>query len=220
MHADWALTPQRAAIHLPTATAVVADLHLGYSAARQRGGEAIPDPGPAESLASLRSLFERHSVRRLLIAGDLFERAFEAELAGQLLAMLATANVDLLGLVPGNHDRNLSDIQNFPIHPEGYHLGEWLVVHGDGELPPGPLVYGHFHPSVRWGNLTAACFLISPQHIVLPAFSRDAAGVNVVGDPRWGDYRCLVPVGEEVLDFGRVNDLTRSRLGPRRGGRP
>jgi len=220
MHPAWTLTPQRAAIHLPTATAVVADLHLGYNAARQRGGEAVPDPGPAESLAMLRSLFERHPVRRLLIAGDLFERAFEAELVEQLLVLLEVADVELLGLVPGNHDRDLKNTHRFPIHPEGYRLGDWLILHGDGELPSGPVMCGHFHPCMRWGNLTAACFLISRQHIVLPAFSRDAAGANVLGDDRWREYRCLVPVGEEVLDFGLVNDLTRPRSGPRRGGRP
>ena len=32
---DWELTPDRAAVHLPTRTAVVADLHLGYAEARQ-----------------------------------------------------------------------------------------------------------------------------------------------------------------------------------------
>jgi metallophosphoesterase superfamily enzyme len=68
-------------------------------------------------------------------------------------------------------------------------------------------------------RLTAPCFLIAEDRIVLPAFSRDAAGVNVLGDRRWCDYHCLVPVGDELLDFGTVNDLTRSRSGPRRGGR-
>src|SRR5438270_5847367 len=34
VHEDWLLTPVRAAVHLPTATAVVADLHLGYELAR------------------------------------------------------------------------------------------------------------------------------------------------------------------------------------------
>ena len=42
VHEDWLLTPYRAAIHLPTATAVIADLHLGYDQVRQRGGEAVP----------------------------------------------------------------------------------------------------------------------------------------------------------------------------------
>src|SRR5262249_34562148 len=40
IHRDWLLTPERAAVHLPTATAIVADLHLGYNHARRRTGEA------------------------------------------------------------------------------------------------------------------------------------------------------------------------------------
>jgi metallophosphoesterase superfamily enzyme len=219
MDSDWSLTPQRAAVHLPTATAVVADLHLGYNAARQRGGEAVPDPGPAETLAHLRSLMERHPVRRLLIAGDLFERAYDAEIAGQLLGVLEGAGVQLLGLVPGNHDRGLEENSLIPVLSAGYRLGNWHICHGDADLPAGPAVCGHFHPCLRWGRITAACFLVAEGRILLPAFSRDAAGVNVLGEERWQRYRCLVPVGDEVLDFGSVNDLTRSRSGPHRGGR-
>jgi metallophosphoesterase superfamily enzyme len=233
MHPEWALTPQRAAVHLPTATAVVADLHLGYNSARQRGGEAVPDPGADETLEYLRSLLDLHSVRRLLIAGDLFERAYNAALAEQWTTVLENAGVELLGLVPGNHDRGLPSCSPLPrrtvgkgrnmalpILPQGYRLGEWQVIHGDREFPAGPVVCGHFHPCVRWGRLASPCFLVTEGRLLLPAFSRDAAGVNVLGDPRWRDYHCLVPVGHEVLDFGTVNDLTRSRSGLRRGGRP
>ena len=39
---DWLLTPARVAIHTPTRTAVLADLHLGYAEARHRTGEAVP----------------------------------------------------------------------------------------------------------------------------------------------------------------------------------
>src|SRR5438067_991701 len=35
---DWLLTPQRVAVHRPSGSAVVADLHLGYGQARRRGG--------------------------------------------------------------------------------------------------------------------------------------------------------------------------------------
>jgi len=41
----------------------------------------------------------------------------------------------------------------------------------------------------------------------LPAFSCDAAGVNVLGDPRWAKFRCHVITGERVLDFGEVKVL-------------
>ena len=42
VHDEWLLMPQRVAVHLPTATAVLSDLHLGYNEARRRDGEAVP----------------------------------------------------------------------------------------------------------------------------------------------------------------------------------
>jgi len=72
---DWLLTPHRAAIHLPTATAVVADLHLGYGVARQGGGEAVPLAGLQETIADFESLFGEFNPKRLVIAGDLLENS-------------------------------------------------------------------------------------------------------------------------------------------------
>jgi metallophosphoesterase superfamily enzyme len=71
-------------------------------------------------------------------------------------------------------------------------------------------VQGHEHPWARWGpGLGAACYLFAPGHLVLPAYSPDAAGVNVLGARRWADYRCAVIAGDEVLDFGPVGGLPR-----------
>ena len=53
---DWLLTPSRTAIHLPTATAVIADLHLGYDRVRRRGGEAVPTLSVAQDLDPLRPM--------------------------------------------------------------------------------------------------------------------------------------------------------------------
>src|SRR4051812_26604126 len=103
---DWLLTPLRAAVHLPTGTAVVADLHLGYDRVRRRGGEAVPARPFAAPLAPLRALLHEHGLRRLLIAGDLFEdgRCAPEEMAAELLAWVGEAGLELT-IVPGNHDR-------------------------------------------------------------------------------------------------------------------
>ncbi|MBY0233221.1 MAG: hypothetical protein K2W96_28395, partial [Gemmataceae bacterium] len=79
---EWELSPARFALHLPTRTAVVADLHLGYGRVRHRGGDAVPAPTIAEEMAPLAG------VERLLVAGDLFEdgRHQRAELEAELLA--------------------------------------------------------------------------------------------------------------------------------------
>jgi putative SbcD/Mre11-related phosphoesterase len=217
---EWLLTGQRAALHLPSATAVVADLHLGYGHVRQRGGEAVPALSVEAQLGPLGAALQRHGVRRLVVAGDLLEdgRCRREEVVGELQRWLERAGVELVAVVPGNHDRGLGPSAGLPIHEGGFALGGWRVVHGDGELPAGPLVQGHEHPWVRWTErLSAPCYLVGADRLVLPAYSPDAAGVNVLGTERWGEYLCCAIAGEDVLDFGMLKDLKRgARTGTRR----
>ena len=58
-------------------------------------------------------------------------------------------------------------------------------------------------------RIAAPCFLIAARHIILPAFSTDAAGVNVFRNPQWRSYRCCAIAGNEVLDFGKVAALQK-----------
>ncbi len=210
VHSDWLLTAERAAIHQPTATAVIADLHLGYNEARQRGGEAVPRVRLNDLLTPLVDRLVVQQVRRLVIAGDLFEDARSDSVASELLDWLGTVEVELAGVVPGNHDRGLEwGASRLPTFPEGIRLGRWRVVHGDGELPAEPLVLGHFHPCLRWERrLTAPCYLVGPDRLVLPAFSADAAGVNVLGQNRWRCYRAYAIAGDKVLDFGEIRKVS------------
>jgi metallophosphoesterase superfamily enzyme len=73
-------------------------------------------------------------------------------------------------------------------------------------------MFGHYHPAFRFGGIHAPCFLLGPDMIVLPAFSPNAAGLNVaaanVPRPfRGRELRCIVATGEKILDFGPVEDL-------------
>jgi putative SbcD/Mre11-related phosphoesterase len=217
IHTDWLLTPERAAVYLPAATAVVADLHLGYDQARRRTGEAVPVVRVAEVLAPLRAVLARHGCARLVIAGDLFEAGWCPRLAAEFRAWLDAAGVELAGVVPGNHDRGLeagNDV--LPVCAEGFEVGGWRVVHGDGALPAGRLVCGHFHPWLRWGRVSAPCYLVGESSIVLPAFSQDARGASVRRVPGWRGHRCYAVAGAEVLDLGELGTLgKRSRSRPR-----
>ncbi len=207
---DWLLTPERAALHLPTATAVVADVHLGYGAARRRSGDAVPLPDLVTTFTTLQPLVKKHSLRQLVVAGDLFEAGAHGELVDALLAWCASLSLEL-AVVPGNHDRGFArTAAALSVYADGVTLGRWRVVHGDETLPDGAIVQGHEHPWARWGpRLGGPCYLISEQRLILPAFSRDAAGVNVLGDSRWQAFRCCVIAGERVLDFGEVKSLTK-----------
>jgi metallophosphoesterase superfamily enzyme len=216
---DWLLTPERVAVHLPSGTAVVADLHLGYDQARRRAGEAVPAIPLGGQLAALGAALSRHGVRRLAVAGDLLEDGRCREVLADFRAWLDRHGLELAGVVPGNHDLKgeggggKEDSAPFILHPSSFILsvGSWQVVHGDGPLPAGPFVQGHEHPWVRWRRgPDGPCYLVSDARLVLPAYSADAAGVNVLGVRRWRDFRCCVIAGDRVLDFGPVGRLRRS----------
>ncbi len=194
---DWLLTPERVAIHQPTATAVVADLHLGYHEARRQCGDAIPLADLGSILAPLLAVLQRGNVKSLVIAGDLFERAFDPALWADLNHHLRQTGVHFDGLIPGNHDRALTG--DLPLFPDGKQLGGWLVVHGDGALPPTPTVVGHFHPSIRHGGRKVPCYLAAPNRLYLPAYSQDAAGVSAMSIIRNHGYRCFAIVAGRVV---------------------
>lgn len=202
VHEVWQLTPERVAIHLPSRTAVVADLHLGYSSARQRRGDAVPAPSIADIMGPLAAAAQRHGVSGLVVAGDLFEDGLDELAANDFIVWCGRQRLELRGVVPGNHDRRLAERGSaMPLFAEGYPLEGWLVVHGDRKLPGGPVVLGHFHPAAELAGQLRPCYLVGLESLVLPAYSADARGGPL---KRWRGSRCLVPVGDEVLDFGRV----------------
>jgi putative SbcD/Mre11-related phosphoesterase len=210
VHSDWLLTPQRAAIHLPTATTVIADVHLGYSEARRRGGEAVPLPNCDSVLLPLAALAHRYKVHSLVVAGDLFEERQNEALWVGFLNALNRLGLHLRAVIPGNHDRNLRHEGGpLAICADGFTLGRWKVVHGDGCLADEPLVLGHFHPCVRKQGQVHPCFLVGPDRILLPAFSRDAAGVNLLRDPSWRSFDCYPIVGNRVVGLPRCRVARR-----------
>ncbi len=223
---DWLLTTARAAIHQPTRTAVVSDLHLGYAEARRRAGESVPSPSVEEVLHPLLLVLRSQQVRALVIAGDLFEAGPNPEVSEALLAWLALAGVEKVTAIAGNHDRGLKNVPELlKPPPDPVEVGGWRIVHGDSELPGGPVVQGHIHPALRIGRGLPAlpCFLARPGHLVLPAYSLDAAGGDVRRQSRWQGYRCVVIAANEMVDAGeiveertaghrRLRDAAQSRL--------
>ena len=199
---DWLLTAARAAVHLPTGTAVVSDLHLGYADVRRRGGEAVPLRPVAASLHDLRVLLHEKAVEHLVLAGDVFEAAASPDLCGELLRWIEGIGVRSVRVLEGNHDRGLSKAPEplRPVRPPVL-LGEWQVVHGDGDLPPGRVVQGHIHPALRprLDLPPVPCFLTRPGHLVLPAYCAEASGVDVSRQERWAGYDRHAVVGGSVL---------------------
>ncbi|MSQ97431.1 MAG: hypothetical protein EXR98_23155 [Gemmataceae bacterium] len=197
---DCRLLPHRFALHVPSATAVLADVHLGYSAARQRLGDAVPNRTVAEELLSLHDAAQTNEIRALVVAGDIFEKGFDPLLYQQFIAVLAALDIKLLGLVPGNHDRGIDAVaQDVPLFAEGYDLAGWRIVHGDQPSAWQRSIAGHWHPAVRFQRRKVPCFLVKDEQLILPAFSLDAAGVDVGADPRWREWQRYAIWGDDVI---------------------
>ena len=206
----WWLAPEGGVIHVEERTAVVADVHLGYEWSRGSGGDVVPSHSLAETIASLGPLLDRASIARLVVAGDLVEsprpcRKTAADLA-RLRSWLEVRGVEL-ALVLGNHDP-----QWHPRPPSTLDVGGWTIAHGHRPIDAGRTITGHDHPILRVGRTAARCLLVGPSAIVLPAFTDNAAGLNVAHAPvpaRWRgrSFRCWAGTGSRLLDFGPLDDL-------------
>lgn len=217
---EWILTPWRLAIHEPTRTAVVADMHLGYDLARRQAGEAVPNMDWDGYLAPLHAAASAQDIDKLVIAGDLFEKAFDPALWLQLRKRLRGLGIDVVGIVPGNHDRGLCEQKKLPIFADGFSIGGWTVHHGHIPAKSDNVVLGHWHPCVRIQDRKAPCYLAGPRRLLLPAYSHDAAGVTIWRHPKWRGMRCYAIVEGSVLDVGIVPGKSAPTRSAKKNSRP
>jgi putative SbcD/Mre11-related phosphoesterase len=220
----WQLTPEGGAIHPGERTAVIADVHLGYEWARGEAGDCIPAHSLAETLESLERVLGRARIDRLVVAGDLVESPQPCRRTGRDVARLNGWLCDreiALVVLLGNHDRSLASMDlresggsgaGPPILAETLKVAGWTIAHGHRPIEGGRSIIGHHHPALTLAGQTAPCFLAAPGRIVLPAFSRNAAGCDLatsrLPEPWQGiRFRCLVSTGQEVLDFGPLDSL-------------
>jgi putative SbcD/Mre11-related phosphoesterase len=172
---------------------VVADLHLGYAWAHRYSGNLLPVTAGEDAVDRLIGLQEEYQPREVIILGDLVHRAVAVPAIHEALRMLIdrVSSRCVLTVVLGNHDRHLarllSGMGRSALLVDQLKLGPHLLLHGDraaSESVTGWTLIGHEHPVIGLGDgVTAAvkcpCFLVSEKLIVLPAFSRWAAGSPV-----------------------------------------
>ena len=173
-------------------TAIVADLHLGYSWAQRRRGELGPlaDAAAKEKLLRLASELEP---AQFVFLGDLVHAPRPCLPERQWIESLLT-DLSLrarLVAVRGNHDRAFArEFGHLPLTKvESWSAPGMLALHGDRLahapiLESGTLVMGHLHPSLSLRDAAGAnqrvpLFLVAPSCVVLPAFSPFARGFDV-----------------------------------------
>jgi DNA ligase-associated metallophosphoesterase len=212
--------PQRAVWWPATQTLIIADVHLGKAETLASSGVAAPDGLATHDLARLSALIAQHDARRAIVLGDLLHApvGLTPSLIDEVRGWRQKHAGLRLQLVPGNHDRKLSLVQDAwglevlgAVHDEaGLRLvHEPPAPRGTGETRVQPVLCGHLHPMAvlrgKGDRLRLHAFLLSHDaagsvsSVVLPAFCTFASGVVV---PHEGET--LAIAGEEIVALRRA----------------
>lgn len=187
------LDARRAVWLAETRTLAVADLHLGYVWAHRKSGQMLPLSAQEETTEQLLALVAEYGAHELVLLGDIVHEAVRvAELREELCHLFSRVRAEVeLVCVAGNHDRKLAQLLvdcgiDAPLVRE-HRRGPHCLAHGDTLLSgsvAGWTLIGHEHPAITLSDGVAnaakcPCFLVAPGLIILPAFSRWAAGSDV-----------------------------------------
>jgi len=175
----------------------VADLHIGYAWAHRQTGQLMPITAPDDVTERLAQLREEYRPGRIVLVGDIVHRAVPIRpVSDEFRRLLRSFPTEItVNLVMGNHDRGLQELVGDSAGVKCYtSIGNYVFLHGDagsGEAVAEAIrdaehrdqwiIMGHEHPAVTLTDSAATwekypCFLICDRLIVLPAFSRWAAG--------------------------------------------
>lgn len=221
------------AVYVPDADALVlADLHVGRGEASD---VEFPLGERADLVERLAALLDAFDPGEVILAGDVlhdFARATAAAteslrtLTGTCREADATPR-----LIQGNHDPMLASVWDGTLH-ESLRLDDGTVVchgHEDPDRDGERYVIGHDHPAINIEGQRHPCYLYGPATyrgrdlLMLPAFSRLAAGVEINGmrasnfhSPLVTDADALQPIvydpdSEETLRFPALGQF-RSML--------
>ncbi len=208
------LLPQGAVFLNATATLVVADLHLGKSAAFRARGLPVPEGDNALDLARVISLSRESAASHLVIAGDLFHApsGITPELESTFRDFRDQIGVPIT-LVTGNHDAKVKSLSSLVTSVPQLDLEENCRVIHDPAYATGSKLHlaGHWHPVIRIpdGKHTALrlpCFLLRQNTLILPAFGSFTGGA--IMKPTTND-RFFVTLRDQVIELPPT--LIRSR---------
>jgi uncharacterized protein len=201
-----ALLPEGAAFLTESSTLIVADVHLGKSAAFRAKGLPVPEGDSARDLGRLLDLAEKSKATQLVIAGDLFHSAtgMTPDLAASMAEFITRLEIPIT-LVAGNHDLKIAKLPTQLRSVPHLDLAENLRVIHDPAHASGDRLHisGHWHPVVKIPDgkrtsLRLPCFLFRNNTLVLPAFGSFTGGAILDAQPQ---DRVFVALREQVMEL-------------------
>lgn len=205
-HPEITLLSEGALFLTITRTLVVADVHLGKSAAFRAKGLPVPEGDTARDFQRLLELARKCQASHLVIAGDLFHApsGITPELEAALVDFISELGIPLT-LVVGNHDLKLKRIpaRLRSVRHLDFH-DSIRIIHDPAHASGDRLhISGHWHPVVRIPDgkrtsLRLPCFLYRNHTLVLPAFGSFTGGAILTTERQ---DRVFVALRDQVVEL-------------------
>jgi DNA ligase-associated metallophosphoesterase len=156
---------------------IFSDIHLAKATHFRQNGIAVPRNLILKDLEALKELILHYKATTITVVGDFFHAGINSD--PQFFSEWAGSYPRLhWNFVKGNHDKSMTENNTndiFQIYDSLFIDPITLVQHPEPEKSH--TISGHLHPGVilkaSYGqSLKIACFLVSENRIILPAFSR------------------------------------------------
>ena len=201
------LLPQRAAYWPAQNAVLLADVHLGKDQVFRSSGMAVPAGVLAADLQRIDALLEQTGAERLIVLGDWVHAPPRADdvWPAQISRWRLGHEQLSIDLVLGNHDRALAPwLATWRIngHRPWLDVDGLRLVHDWTHAAGQAGVSGHLHPGAvlkdRRQRLRLPAFLLSENHLVLPAFGRFT---GLMTDSDFPTRRCFVIAGNRLVEL-------------------
>ncbi|MEM4367197.1 MAG: metallophosphoesterase [Candidatus Anstonellales archaeon] len=223
------LTPEGAFVDSRTSTGAIADLHIGYE---HGAGALMLRSQTYDMLKKAKSLILRHSLRRLVLLGDIkhgFSMKSEQERSELKLFLSSLSSIAEVIITMGNHDSGIKQFaSSYAELVDFFDDGKNIYYHGhlSVDAPSSRLrVLGNEHPALKLRDEVGAlysypAFLLFRKRkvLVLPTFNPWAYGTNVLAIQKGAflspDLKALDPeeaevyvISEGVIFFKTIREI-------------
>ena len=170
---------------------LVADLHLEKGSWFAKEGQLLPPYDSIDTVTRLTTLAKRMAAQSIWCLGDNFhDPAGPDRMDGAARAALAALSQrHALHFILGNHDVRRGAATLLPGFDQRAEadIAGIMLRHEADMASTVPDISGHWHPKIRMrpagGSggrmISRACFVKTPQHLILPAFGSYTGGLDV-----------------------------------------
>lgn len=183
---DVVLDARKVAFLLDSETLLVADTHFEKgSYLRQYGRSMLPAVNIYYTIERLWASALEYMPKHIVALGDSFHdiNAY-ARLLPKFAERLNAFKSEICDntWVLGNHDPDIPLAVN-GAREDHVQMGQFLLTHHPHDEPAGFNICGHYHPkakiSSRAGFVTAPCFAIDDNRIIMPSFGTHTGGLYI-----------------------------------------